>query len=687
LNPLNTNFGVSNPTINFQASYANVTSNQGISLSLNGNPITNFVLLNNQISATITLSNGMNTILLSATNACGNDSQNRVIRYEPCIAPIVAITNPSGSNYTATSGTMSLSANVQNLTNAQGLSLTVNGVPVSNIQFNTTTGLVSANISLSTGNNSIVLSATGSCGTDSKTIDVAYNPCVAPNVSILNPANTSSTVSTNNFAFSANVQNATFQQISLSVNGVNAPNFNFVNGLVSANLNLSSGNNEIVVTVTNACGTDNKTVYIKFEECLAPVVSISNPITAGTLVTNASYNFTGAIQNIGNGQGISLILNGNIIPNASFVNGQISAMLNLTSGLNQIILSAVNNCGTDNQSTTITLDQCIPPVVTIQNPLDLFYGVNSPIFPFQATVQNMPNSQGINLTVAGNPVNNFNLTNSNFTATLNLPEGVNEIVLTATNACGTSSQLRTIRYQSCIPPIVNITTDPISGSTTNSTNLVYTANVTNFAPSTILQLTVNGNIFSNFSNMNGAVSANISLMNGVNEVQLTANSSCGSDTKTYVITFDDASPNGGPGNSDGTFKQNQKPNQPTQNNTPAKPAQNTTPAKPTTPPPAAKPTTAPATNTPSKPTTPPPAAKPTTAPATTTTAPAKQTTPPPAAKPTTAPATSKPAATNPPKEIPTSGGDQKPVNPNQSPQNQTNPVPSKGGTTEEGGGH
>lgn len=715
LNPVNNNFGVSNPLINFQASYANINSNQGISLSLNGNPITNFVLLNNQISASITLSNGMNTILLTATNDCGNDAQNRVIRYEPCIAPVVTINNPTGSNYTATTNSIPFVASVQNLTNAQGLSLTVNGIPVSNIQFNTTSGLVSANISLSTGNNSIVLSANGSCGTDSKTIDVAYNPCVAPTVSISNPANNNSTVSTNNVAFSANVQNVTLQQISLTVNGTNVPNFSLVNGLVTANLTLSNGNNEIVVTVTNACGADNKTVYIKFEECLAPVVSINNPLTANTSVTNASFNFMGAVQNIGNGQGISLTLNGNIIPNASFTNGQISAVLNLESGLNQIILAAINNCGSDNQSTTIMFDQCVPPLVTIQNPVDLFYGVNSPIFPFQATVQNMPNSQGINLTVAGNPVNNFNLSNSNFTATLDLPEGVNEIVLTATNACGTSSQLRTIRYQSCIPPIVNITTDPISGSTTNSTNLVYTANVTNFAPSTILQLTVNGNNFTNFLNMNGAISANISLENGVNEVQLTATSSCGSDSKTYVITFDDGSPNGGPGNSDGTFKQNQKPNQPApaQNNTQTKPATtptqtkpttNTTPAKPTTTTPAAKPTTAPATTTtpakpttsPAKPTTPPPAAKPTTAPATTT-APAKPTTPTPAGKPTTpagkptqTPVTTKPATTpttpTPQKEIPASGGGQKPANTNQSPQNQTNPVPSQGGTTEKGGG-
>ena len=81
--------------------------------------------------------------------------------------------------------------------------------------------------------------------------------------------------------------------------------------------------------------------------------------------------------------------------------------------------------------------------------------------------------------------------------------------------------------------------------------------------------------FTNFSNNNGAISANISLVNGINEVQLTAISTCGTDTKTYVITFDDSSPNGGPGNSDGTFKQNQQINQnkPTPNNTPIKPTQ------------------------------------------------------------------------------------------------------------------
>jgi hypothetical protein len=699
-NPLNTNYGVSNPVITFAANVTNMSSVQGISLTLNGSPISAFNYTNGQVTASITLSNGMNTISLSATNNCGNDAQSRVIRYEPCVAPVVTINNPSGINYTATSNSISFAASVQNMTNAQGLSLTVNGVPVSNVQFNPTTGLVSATIPLSTGNNSVVLSANGACGSESKTVNVAYNPCVPPVVNISNPSSNSITVSSSNYAFTANVQNATLPQISLSVNGTTVSNFNLLNGNISANVNLSNGNNEIKVTVTNACGTDTKTVYIKFEECLAPVVNISNPITSNTSVTNASYNFTGTVQNIGNGQGINLTLNGNIIPNASFTNGQISAVLTLTNGLNQIVLSAVNSCGTDSQTTSITFDQCIPPVVSIQNPLNLFYGVNSPIFPFQATILNMPNNQGINLTVAGSAVNNFNLVNTNFTSTLTLPEGVNEIVLTATNACGTDSQSRTIRYQSCIPPVVNVTTDPSSGSTTNSTNLNYTSTVTNYAPSTVIQLMFNGNNLTNFSNMNGAISANLTLSPGSNEVVLTATSSCGSDSKSYLITFDDGSQNGGSGNSDGMMKQNQPGQNKTNGQTPAipakpapapvKPTVTPTPTKPAVTPPApAKPSTTP-------PPPPPPPAKPTpTVKPTATPAQAKPSTtpppPPPPAKPTPAPTPAKPTTTAAPAKpapastngTPTTGGGNKPSTGQQNP---TNPTTPQGGTTQKGGG-
>jgi hypothetical protein len=264
---------------------------------------------------------------------------------------------------------------------------------------------------------------------------------------------------------------------------------------------------------------------------------------------------------------------------------------------------------------------------------------------------------------------------------------------------------------------VNVTTDPSSGSTTNSTNLNYSATVTNYAPSTVIQLILNGNTLSNFSNLNGAISTNLTLTPGSNEVILTAISACGSDSKSYLITFDDGSQNGGSGNSDGMMKQNQPGQNKTNGQTPTIPAKPspapvkpavTTPApvKPTpapvkpaaTTPPPAKPTTTPA---PAKPaaTTPPAPAKPTPTPTpvkpTATPAPAKPTAtpppPPPPAKPTPTPAPAKPTTTAAPAKptpsstngTPTTGGGNKPSTGQQSP---TNPTTPQGGTTQKGGG-
>ena len=679
VSPNNTNFGVSNPMVNFQATISQLNSSQGINLTLNGNPISNYSFANGQLSANITLNNGVNTIALSATNNCGNDAQNCIIRYEPCNPPVITITSPTGTTFTANSNTLAFSGTVQNMTSAQGLSLTVNGVPVSGVQFNENSGQVTATIPLSNGNNSIVLSANGSCGTDTKTISVSYNPCVAPIVSMTNPSSSIVTVSTNNYAFSGTVQNATAQQTSLTVNGVNISNFNFTNGTVTANLSLANGNNEIVLKAINACGTDSKTSTIKYEECLAPQVTITNPSSASSSVTNANFNFTGNIENIGNGQGISLTLNGNIIPNASFSNGQISAILTLNNGVNQIVLSAINNCGNDSQTITVMFNPCVAPIVTIINPVDLFYGVNSPIFPFQASIQNMPSAQGINLSVSGNPVNNFTFNNGNLTATLNLPEGVNEIVLTATNACGTSSQLRTIRYQSCLVPEIIVTTDLGSGSTVTFNNVVYTATVINYAPTTVLQLLVNGVEQTTFVNSNGNISASINLVSGNNDVQLTATSECGSDTELYNLDFQEGTPNNG--TSGGMIQQNQSPTEIKNNspqNQPAQPKPTPVQPKPVQPTPT-KPTT-----TPTKPTNPAPSKPTNPAP----TKPTANPTPTPN-KPTTNPAQTpvKPTQpTNPEPVKPTSGGGTNTTTPQQSPQNPSKTETPKGGTTEKGGG-
>ena len=651
--PSNNGLSVNSPVFAFQANIQNMTTSQGVLLSLNGTTLSNFTLTNGLLTASLSLQNGLNTIVLKGTNACGTDIKTITIFYSNCIAPVITVSNPTNSTGIVTSAAYTFSANIQNITSGQGILLSLNGSAITNYSFNN--GLLSALVNLISGMNTFVLTATNACGTDTETRTIQYNACTVPTVVITNPASISSTVSNASFAFSAAVQNASVQELSLTVNGVSVSNLNLLNGQVSAMVPLANGNNEVILTATNACGTATKTVYIKYEECLAPIVSITNPTSANSTVSIALYTFNAEIQNSSGGQGINLTLNGMVIPNASFSNGQLSAVVNLANGQNVLVLSASNSCGTDNKTVTINYEQCVAPIVSILNPVDLFYGVNSPIFPFQATIQNMSTSQGINLTVSGSTVSNFNFVNGNFTATLNLPEGVNEIVLTATNTCGTATQLRTIRYQSCIPPVIDITTIPSSGNTVTTSSLSFTASITNYTPAVPVQFVFNGTEISTYQNTAGLINAALTLIPGQNTIELSASSLCGNDSKTYLITFDDGSTNGGSnggsGNSDGMMQQNQ----PTQNKTngqqsgqiptiPAKPAP--TPVKPIPAP--VKPVATPPPPPPVKPAAtppPPPPAKPTPAPAKPTTAPAKPTSTPPPPPPPAKPAPTKKTTT------------------------------------------
>jgi outer membrane biosynthesis protein TonB len=187
--------------------------------------------------------------------------------------------------------------------------------------------------------------------------------------------------------------------------------------------------------------------------------------------------------------------------------------------------------------------------------------------------------------------------------------------------------------------------------------------VINYAPTTVLQLLVNGVEQTTFVNSNGNISASINLVSGNNDIQLTATSACGSDTELYNLDFQAGTPNNG--TSGGMIQQNQSPTEIKNNspqNQPAQPKPTPVQPKPVQPTPT-KPTT-----TPTKPTvnpTPTPN-KPTTNPAQT---PVKPTQP-----------------TNPEPVKPTSGGGTNTTTPQQSPQNPSKTETPKGGTTEKGGG-
>ena len=532
-NPTQYTLTTTNSQFQIQAQITNSTA-QGITLTQNGtNAVYSF--LNGTLNSTLTLVPGNNTIAISSLNSCGNDVEFINVTYNNCTAPLVSIISPAISGTTVNTASYNFKASVQNVTSLQGIILTMNGTIIQGATLNN--GVISANVTLIPGLNSFSISATNLCGNDSKTSTINFNNCTAPVLNLTSPTNTGLTVINSAFNLTASIQNiSSIQEVSITFNGAPVTNVNLSNGQIAASVNLVPGVNNFYLTATNSCGNDTKSFTIIYDNCKAPSIQINTPATNDLSVVNSNYTFNASVQNMTTAQGIVMTLNGNTVSGINYSNGQISANVILTPGLNTFVITATNGCGSDTKTKTITFNNCTVPVVSIINPTSGNNNVINSNFIFSGTVQNMNSSAGIVLTLNGNPISNVSFSNGQVTANVTLIPGINTFSLTASNACGNDNAVSTITFDNCVAPIVNFTTNPISGTVTSATTLLLSAEIINYSPSTVLTVKANGNIVNSYNNNNGIISKNVNLPIGTISIEITASNNCGTDTKTYTIT-------------------------------------------------------------------------------------------------------------------------------------------------------
>ena len=535
-NPAAVGTTVSASSFNFRATVQNISSIQGLSLKQNGiSTISNFSFVNGQISANVVLQPGLNTFTLVATNPCGVATETTSITFNNCVPPTVSFINPALTGTTVATAAYNFKANVQNLTTAQGISLKQNGTTISNFSF--VNGQISANLTLQAGLNTFTIVATNACGVATETTSITFDNCVPPTVSFTNPNNSGITVNRPSFNLTAAIQNVNASGIVLTQNGTPITNFGFTNGQLSHAVQLQDGLNTFVIVATNTCGTATQTITVNFSSCVTPVVAISNPSNGAAPVSVSTYNFTASVQNITNAQGISLKLNGTSISNFTFANGTIQASVTLAPGLNTFVLTATNACGTVSDTKAITFNNCIPPTASISSPGANAIIVSAAAFNFSATVQNITSAQGISLKLNGTTISNFSFTNGTIQANVNLQEGLNTFVLTATNACGTITDTETITFNSCVPPTAVINSPSANGITVATGAYNFTATVQNITSAQGISLKLNGTTISIFTFANGNIQANVNLAPGLNTFVLTATNACGTVTETHKDTF------------------------------------------------------------------------------------------------------------------------------------------------------
>ena len=640
----------SNANFVYNALLTNTFANQ-IQFTVNGQS-QNYSFNSNQLSATIALQPGLNTVQLVATNTCGSDIENWSVIYEPCTAPQISNISPAGSVSNAEQQ-VNLSAQISGVNNANQISLLQNGTPC---VFNFQNGTFSASLQLQSGLNNITLSTTNNCGADLQVWNLNYTPCVNPQIAITNAGLNGSTVANSALLLTAQVSALTTEQIILSLNGQGGQVFALQNQNLTASLNLQPGPNTIVLQGKNACNRTSQSITINYVPCIAPTIQFGQAAGAST---NALFQFSASVNAISNAQNINLLLN-NVVHPFSYQNGNITATLQLTNGANVVTVSAQNSCGVASENITYTYTApCAQPSVDITSPAA--GSVPNQALILTATVEHINQVSAIQILNNGIEQLGANLSGNQLSIPLTLVSGMNTISISATNTCGTDSEIREFSFTPCSIPQVIYNMDP-SGHTTNQSIFTYDAQIVNYSPNMIVTLSMNGFLLTGYSNTNGNILAEVSFQPGLNNLTITVTNDCGTLTDVYLATFDSTGGQGIMTNPNGNkqsegkqdnFSTPSKVNTPKPTPAPIAPRPTTTPA-PTKPKPVApKPTTTPAPATPKpaapRPTTTPAPATPKPAAPRPTTTPAPATPKPAAPKPTTtpAPATPKPAAPKP----------------------------------------
>jgi hypothetical protein len=572
-NPSVNPFNTTNASCVINASILNISSAGQISVTLNGGPVPtsalNYSSATHQLTFNVNLIQGANTVVVSASNAGGNDSKTATIIYTQPVqipAPVVTITSPAVNPFNTPSSSAILNASVLNVSNAGQIAATLNGVPVpaGSLSFNAASHLLTFNVTLIQGANTVMVSATNTAGSDSKTITIIYTQPLQvppPVVTIINPGTNPFNTSSGSASVTASVLNVTaVGQISVTLNGgpvmSSALTFNPGTHQLSFNVNLIQGANTISVSATNLSGTDSKTqtiIYTQAVQSPPPVITISNPSTSPYTITASSAPVTATIMNVTSAAQISVMLNGAVLPagswNYNISSHQLTFTAALIQGANTIVISASNSTGSDSKTQIINSKKVIQlqlpaPVITITNPGTNPFTSSSSVAAVTATALNVNSSSEVTVKINGTPTTAFSFNNitKQIAFSANLVAGTNTILISATNAGGSDSKTQTINYEvPPAPPVVTYLTPASGSATVTSATYVISATATNISTSSQISIKLNGNpvVSFMFQASTKKIGFTAGLNPGVNKVVITATNSSGTDTKTALITRND----------------------------------------------------------------------------------------------------------------------------------------------------
>ena len=530
---------INSPNLSLQGNATNVTLKNQVRVLVNGFSVPFTFNSNGNFALIGTLRPGQNTITVTANTNCGTDSKTISVLYnQPCPPPFVTITS-QGNGSSVGNSFISLTGTALNLNSQSNMSVQLNGMrqPFS---WNSQTQMYNAGLNLREGNNTILVMATTSCGTDSKSISINYKKaCPKPTASITSPRN-GMNLSTQTVSFSGvvtNIQSASQVQLKVNGNRVNS-SFNASSGLVTANISLMSGSNSIELIVSNNCGTDISNTTVSYR-CPLPTVNISAPMNGISYTTN-QVNFKGFVSGVSSKNQITLSQNGNPISfNYDTRTSKFSGTMNLSIGSNTLLATVTNQCGSVNNSVSVSYTKSCPsPTVSITSPSNGTTSTTGTIL-ISGIANNINSQSELVVTVNGSIVNvNYNASTRKFTATAKAQSGNNLVRASVMNNCGEYEKSVSVSYtKSCPSPTVSITS-PGNGSKLNTNKVTINGTALNVSQKSNIDIRINGSSVNfSYNASNNKFSATVTLKTGVNSIMVSVKTECGVDSEVVSVTY------------------------------------------------------------------------------------------------------------------------------------------------------
>jgi hypothetical protein len=304
------------------------------------------------------LQSGNNNISIEAKNSAGTDKDQVTVNYRQasgCDKPRIVMVSPTRSPHTITDRRTGAKADVFDIQGSSNITVTVNGT---NIRNNWAYSINTKRLDIDytnwkVGSNNLVIKATNSCGTTTKSQIIIYKQVLPPSITFTKPNKNVSTTK-NRIDIQATVTNSSKRDIKLTVNGKRAA-YNLSGTRLTARVNLGVGVNTIVLKSANAGGQDSKTIKVTYSKpVLKPTISFSSPRGAASVSKN-KYTVRATLKHVDSKGQINVTLNGSSVRNYSFNarSGALAFNATLKEGNNTIVIGVRNSAGADMKTATV----------------------------------------------------------------------------------------------------------------------------------------------------------------------------------------------------------------------------------------------------------------------------------------------------------------------------------------------